>query len=80
MTTDDLLKRMLTIFNSVESRVGNLGEQNYAHRGHQTFEGKPLTAIGQDVLEEIQDSIAYLTFLHIRIEKIMKGLDNDLSA
>ena len=76
MTTDELLDRMGRIYNLVDSRVGILGEKNYANGGIQAFEGKTFTYIGQDILEEIQDTIAYLTFLHIRIEKLVDKVNN----
>lgn len=71
MTTDELLDRMGRIYNLVDSRVGTLGETNYASKGVQSFESKTFPYIGQDILEEIQDAIAYLAFLHIRIEKLV---------
>lgn len=77
MTTDELLDRMGRVYNLVDSRVGTLGEKNYANGGVQSFENKTFTYIGQDILEEIQDTIAYLAFLHIRIEKIIKGVTAD---
>jgi len=77
MTTDELLDRMGRVYNLVDSRVGTLGEKNYANGGIQSFEGKQFTSIGQDILEEIQDTIAYLTFLHIRIEKLVGRITND---
>lgn len=78
MTTDETLERMGRVFNHVDARVGSLGARNYAEGGIQSFETKTFPALGQDILEEIQDSIAYLTFLHIRIEKIMGQLNGDL--
>ena len=71
MTTDELLDRMGRIYNLVDSRVGTLGEKNYANGGVQSFENKTFPYMGQDILEEIQDAIAYLAFLHIRIEKMI---------
>jgi hypothetical protein len=76
MTTDELLDRMGRVYNLVDSRVGTLGEKEYANGGVQSFEGKTFTSIGQDILEEIQDTIAYLTFLHIRIEKLVNKVNN----
>jgi hypothetical protein len=77
MTTDETLEKMGRVYGYVESRVGSLGQRNYVEGGIQAFENKPFPTMGQDILEEIQDSIAYLAFLHIRIEKIMKELSGD---
>lgn len=77
MTTDETLEKMSRVFNYVDARVGSLGERNYAAGGIQAFENKTFPALGQDILEEIQDSIAYLAFLHIRIEKILGDISGD---
>lgn len=78
MTTDETLEKMGRVFNYVDARVGSLGARNYAAGGMQAFEEKTFPALGQDILEEIQDSIAYLAFLHIRIEKLIKEVSGDV--
>lgn len=77
MKTEELTERMAGIFGTVMVRVEGIGEQNYADTFSdgtqlQAFEEKPLCDLLNDTLEEVQDAIAYLTFLHIRVERLLK--------
>lgn len=80
MTTEELLDRMATINDKVIARVEGIGDNQYRQSFNdgtelQAFEDKPLNAIMTDTLEEIQDAIAYLMFLHIRVERLKRMLD-----
>lgn len=82
MTTEELLDRMVTINERVIARVEGIGDNQYRQSFNdgtelQAFEDKPLAGIMTDTLEEIQDAIAYLMFLHIRVERLKKALGND---
>lgn len=82
MTTEELLDRMVTINERVIARVEGIGDHQYRQSFNdgtelQAFEEKPLASIMTDTLEEIQDAIAYLMFLHIRVERLKKALGND---
>ena len=77
MTTEQLTDRMANIFGTVMVRVEGIGDTQYRQSfgdgtQSQAFEEKPLCDILTDTLEEVQDAIAYLTFLHIRIEGLLK--------
>lgn len=79
MTTEELLDRMVTIHERVADRVEGIGSNQYSRSftdgsNLQAFEEKPLELIINDTLEEIQDAIAYLMFLHIRVERLRKAL------
>jgi hypothetical protein len=83
MTTEELLDRMITIHEKVAVRVEGIGDHQYKQSFNdgtqlQAFEDKPLDKIMVDTLEEIQDAIAYLMFLHIRVERLRKALGGDL--
>jgi hypothetical protein len=83
MTTEELLDRMITIHEKVAIRVEGIGDHQYKQSFNdgtqlQAFEDKPLDKIMVDTLEEIQDAIAYLMFLHIRVERLRKALGGDL--
>lgn len=83
MTTEELLDRMVTIHEKVANRVEGIGDHQYSQRFNdgtelQAFEDKPLGDIMQDTLEEVQDAIAYLMFLHIRIDRLKKVLGGDV--
>jgi hypothetical protein len=83
MTTEELLDRMITIHEKVAIRVEGIGDNQYRQSFSdgtqlQAFEDKPLDKIMIDTLEEIQDAIAYLMFLHIRVERLRKALGGDL--
>ena len=83
MTTEELLDRMITINEKVIARVEGIGDNQYRQSFSdgtelQAFEDKPLDKIMVDTLEEIQDAIAYLMFLHIRVERLKKALGGNL--
>lgn len=83
MTTEELLDRMVLIHEQVASRVEGIGDHQYGRTftdgtNLQAFEEKPLDLIMNDTLEEVQDAIAYLMFLHIRIERLRKALGGGL--
>jgi hypothetical protein len=83
MTTEELLDRMISIHEKVAVRVEGIGDHQYSKTftdgsNLQAFEEKPLELIIQDTLEEIQDAIAYLMFLHIRVERLRKALGGNL--
>jgi hypothetical protein len=74
---------MITIHEKVAIRVEGIGDHQYKQSFNdgtqlQAFEDKPLDKIMVDTLEEIQDAIAYLMFLHIRVERLRKALGGDL--
>lgn len=74
MTTDKALDEMTDIFSKVLARVEGTGAEQYSLENdtRQAFEDKPNHAIVRDTLEEIQDAIAYLTFLHIKVEAMLR--------
>lgn len=77
MTTEQLLELMDTTYAKVVQRVDGIGDHNYVDRFNdgtevQAFEEKTPVQIMKDIEEEIQDAIAYLMFLGIRIQKIKR--------
>lgn len=75
MTTEQLLELMDNTYAKVVKRVDGIGDHNYVDRFNdgseiQAFEEKTPIQIMKDIEEEIQDAIAYLMFLGIRIQKI----------
>jgi len=60
------------IFQRVQDRILNQGAEQYDMGELQKFEGKDLQQIVQDTLEEIEDAIAYLMQLHIRIHNFSR--------
>lgn len=55
------------VFDQVLHRIEGVGADQYASGDTQRFEGRDLAAITQDTLEELEDAIAYLAQLHIRL-------------
>lgn len=79
MTTEELGDKLADVFGNVLVRVEGIGDHNYRQTfgdgsERQAFEDKPLCDILTDTLEEVQDAMAYLAFLHIRIEQLLKGI------
>lgn len=74
MTTEQTLDEIADIFAKVMERVEGTGAQQYSlnEDTRQAFQDKPNDAIVRDTLEEIQDAIAYLSFLHIKVEAMLR--------
>ncbi len=81
MTTEELTDKMAGVFNNVFNRVEGIGDHQYANDlgKSQAFEEKTLAEIFTDTLEEVEDAISYLSFLHIRIQQLMKVMGHDNS-
>lgn len=56
------------------ARLKGIGAEQYSIGERQLFEGKPLAKIGQDVCEELEDAIVYLTQIHIRISNLIESI------
>lgn len=74
MTTEQTLDEVSDIFAKVMERIEGIGSHQYSleQDTRQAFQDKSNAAIVRDTLEEIQDAIAYLSFLHIKVEQMLR--------
>lgn len=68
MTTEETLEAVQEVFNGVKHRIKDIGDYQYSAGDTQAFETKDKEDIAIDLMEEVEDTIAYLAFLHIRIQ------------
>lgn len=71
MTSEEYAAEVATIVGRLSDRIMGPGMLQYDDgSGLQRFEKRPMEAIVQDALEEIEDLIAYACQLHIRVRQI----------
>jgi hypothetical protein len=71
MTSGEYAAEVATIVERLGDRIMGPGMLQYDDgSGLQRFEKRPMEAIVQDALEEIEDLIAYACQLHIRVRQI----------
>jgi hypothetical protein len=71
MTSEEYAAEVATIVERLGDRIMGPGMLQYDDgSGLQRFEKRPMEAIVQDALEEIEDLIAYACQLHIRVRQI----------
>lgn len=71
MTSQEHAAQVAEIVDRLTGRILGPGAEQYDDgSGEQRFEGRPLDAIVQDALEEIEDLIVYACQLHIRVRQI----------
>lgn len=71
MTSEEHAAEVAAIVGRLSDRILGPGMLQYDDgSGEQRFEKRPLDAIVQDALEEIEDLIVYACQLHIRVRQI----------
>lgn len=70
MTSEELAKQIgLTIAN-VQSRILNIGAQQYDLGDKQKIESKSLEQISNEAIEELDDLLAYISYIRIRVAQL----------
>jgi hypothetical protein len=71
MTSEEHANQVAEIVGRLSDRILGVGMLQYDDgSGFQRFEKRPLEAIVQDALEEIEDLVVYACQLHIRVRQI----------
>lgn len=70
ITSEELADRVAVLTSACAQRIEGTGHEQYWRGSHQKFERMPLIDLWQETKEELQDLIAYLVMLHIRIERL----------
>jgi len=79
MTSEELAKVIAETIESVKARIMNVGDQQYSLGNKQKIEMKTLDEILVDSLEEVDDLLAYISIIRIRLDQLRNGL-GDLNA
>jgi hypothetical protein len=79
MTSEELAKVIAETIESVKARIMNVGDQQYSFGDKQKIEMKTLDEILVDSLEEVDDLLAYISIIRIRLDQLRNGL-GDLNA
>jgi len=79
MTSEELAKVIAETIESVKARILNVGDQQYSLGNKQKIEMKTIDEILVDSLEEVDDLLAYISIIRIRLDQLRNGLA-DLNA
>jgi hypothetical protein len=79
MTSEELAKVIAETIESVKARILNVGDQQYSLGNKQKIEMKTIDEILVDSLEEVDDLLAYISIIRIRLDQLRNGL-GDLNA
>lgn len=74
MTSEELAKQIGVTIANVQSRILNIGAQQYDLGQNQKIESKSITQILGEALEELDDLLAYISFTRIRVEQLRSAL------
>jgi hypothetical protein len=74
MTKDELARAIAHTISNVESRILNIGAQQYDLGAKQKIESKSITQVLDEALEEIDDLLAYISFTRIRVARLRARL------
>lgn len=70
MTKEELARAIAHTIANVESRVLNIGAQQYDEGAKQKIESKSITQVLDEALEELDDLLAYISFTRIRVQRL----------
>jgi hypothetical protein len=74
MTKDELARAIAHTIANVESRILNIGAQQYDQGAKQKIESKSITQVLDEALEEVDDLLAYISFTRIRVARLRARL------
>jgi hypothetical protein len=70
MTSEELAKAIAHTIANVQSRILNIGAQQYDEGDKQKIEQKEIPEVLDDALEELDDLLAYISFTRIRVARL----------
>jgi hypothetical protein len=74
MTKEELARAIAHTIANVESRILNIGAQQYDQGAKQKIESKSITQVLDEALEEVDDLLAYISFTRIRVARLRARL------
>ena len=80
MKANELADQVEDVINSVRSRIMGIGADQYDEGDVQKIELKDPAVIIKETIEEIDDSIVYLSHLRARISKVQSTIDDSLAS
>jgi hypothetical protein len=76
MTSEELAKAIGHTIANVQSRILNIGAQQYDEGDKQKIEKKEIPEVLDDALEELDDLLAYISFTRIRVARLRARLSD----
>ena len=76
MTSEELAKAIAHTIANVQSRILNIGAQQYDEGDKQKIEQKEIPEVLDDALEELDDLLAYISFTRIRVARLRARLSD----
>jgi hypothetical protein len=76
MTSEELAKAIAHTIANVQSRILNIGAQQYDEGDKQKIEKKEIPEVLDDALEELDDLLAYISFTRIRVARLRARLSD----
>lgn len=80
MKANELADQIENVINSLRSRIMGIGAEQYDDGDVQKIELKDPSSIIKETIEEIDDSIVYLSHLRARISKVQSTIDDSLAS
>ena len=74
MTSEELAKAIGHTIANVQSRILNIGKEQYDLGNVQKIETKSIPKVLDESLEELDDLLAYISFTRIRVARLRASL------
>jgi hypothetical protein len=76
MTSEELAKAIGHTIANVQSRILNIGKEQYDLGSKQKIETKSTSKVLDEALEELDDLLAYISFTRIRVARLRARLSD----
>jgi hypothetical protein len=74
MTSEQLAKAISHAIQNVEKRILGIGAQQYSKNDKQKIEEKGLDQVLDEAIEELDDTLAYVAWVRIKVQKLRANL------
>jgi hypothetical protein len=74
MTSEQLAKAITHAIKNVEKRILGIGAEQYSKNDKQKIEDKSLDKVLDEAIEELDDALAYIAWVRIKIQKLRANL------
>ena len=78
MSSEALAEHTEKVVTRVMSRIRGVGDEQYSEGDHQKFESMSIEELMEWTLEEVEDTIAYAVFQHIRFSRVLGAVRDRL--
>jgi hypothetical protein len=74
VTSEQLAKAIMHTIKNVEKRILGIGAAQYDAGDKQKIEDKSMEQVLDEALEELDDTLAYISWIRIRVSKLRANL------